>query len=402
MAHVLDLATRIGPFGDPVGEIPFLGRSFAKFRDEELIAAGVRADRFTFADHAIATAPLLAGLERRTRSKRGPFALALPSTSASVALVPVSSVRREGPLLVYDVFLDAPPGVSLEALRESAEPILVELDEVARRRELPRIGAPPHHLDLPADGILAAHLEHWVHVLWLEPLLVPALIRRREGKSRRFRRAPTQSLIGRGARIHPSAYLEGAVVGPGAVIGACSSIRHSYVGKDSNLGDFTKLSYSVLGEATHTLADANFHFVVGLGGGTVTSFLLRDALLGKNVFLTSGVIFWSESLEGTIRVEHRGRLVDTERKCLGGCAGHGAILGARTIVAPGIALPNRTTVVMRREEGVLRIEDVARGTPVCWYDAAMVPVDRVQPGYLPDELAKSEDGPRLLARAEER
>ena len=71
---------------------------------------------------------------------------------------------------------------------------------------------------------------------------------------------------------------------------------------------------------------------------------------------------------------------------LGGCAGHGSTLGARTIVAPGRALPNRTVVVMRREEGVLRIEATAVGTPVCWHDAALVPFDRLRPGATPEEI----------------
>jgi hypothetical protein len=66
--------------------------------------------------------------------------------------------------------------------------------------------------------------------------------------------------------------------------------------------------------------------------------------------------------------------------------GHGSVLGARTIVGAGRALPNRTMVVMRREEGVLRIAPHAPGTPLCWDDAALVPFDSMRPGVVPDEL----------------
>jgi carbonic anhydrase/acetyltransferase-like protein (isoleucine patch superfamily) len=374
-ARIIELGTRISPFGDRVGELPFLGRSFAQLRDEEIAGAGIDPARLTFADYAIATAPVLSAFASHADGK--PRALALPSSSACAHLVPVSSVRSEGDLLVYDIFIDV-YGEDLAALRASAIPTRVDLAERTRRRELPRVGPPPHHLDLPADGKLAAHVEHWVHVLWTMPLLVPALIGRA--------RAKRGNVVGKGAQIHPSAFLEGAVVGEGAIIGAGCSVRHSYVGKNASLADFTKLSYSSIGDTTHTLADASFSHVVALGGGTLTSFFVKDILLGTNVFLTSGVIFWSESIDGTIHVEHRGRAIDTKRKVLGGCAGHGCVLGARTIVAPGKALPNRITVVMRKEEGVQRIDPALDGTPACWYDASLVPVEHVFPGHVPDEL----------------
>jgi hypothetical protein len=359
--RILELGTRILPFGDRVVDLPLLDRTVAGFREREAEASGGAA-RLCFADHAIATAPLLrAFLDRAPRDR--PSRLALPKTSASALLAPVSSIERTDDLLLYDVFADAKSD-DLETLRRS-QPVVVDLASRTERRELHRAGPPPHHLDLPADGILAAHLEHWVHLLWVAPLLVQAILR---GK---------KNLIGKGARIHHTAHVEGSVIGPGTTIGADSSIYRSYVGPRSMLSDFTKVTRSVLGEETHTLADANFSHAVSLGEGTLTNLLLRDTIVGRKVFLTSGVIFWNEGIEKTIRVEHRGALVDTERKNLGGCAGHGSVLGARTIVAPGRALPNGTTVVMRREEGVMRF-DVEDGTPACWFDGALVPVERVR------------------------
>lgn len=377
--RVIDLDTRIAPFGDRVVDLPLLDLDLSGFRERE--AKQVAAERLTFADHALATAPVLRAF---LAAARGFSRMALPRHGPWDLLAPVSSVERTDDLLLFDIFADA-PAEDLGVLRAKAKPVVVDLAPRTWRRELPRIGAPPHHLDLPADGIVAAHLEHWVHLLWVAPLLIPALANHRPGKRHRRRGALLESFLGEDADVHHRAFLEGAIIGEGAHVGADCAVRHSYVGAGSALADFTKVTHSVLGAETHTLADASFSSVVSLGEGTLANLLLKDTILGRKVFLTSGVIFWSEPTQGTVRVYREGELIDTERKNLGGCAGHGCVLGARTIVAPGRALPNRTTVVMRKEEGVMRVEDLG-GAPGCWFDGALVPVDRVSPGYEPEEV----------------
>ena len=169
-------------------------------------------------------------------------------------------------------------------------------------------------------------------------------------------------------------------------IGSGCVVRHSYVGPQSRLADLSKLRGSVLGQGAITLVDTNLVEIVSLGGGTLANLLLRETILGRNVFLTTGVLFQTDALDGTIHVEQRGQWVDSGRRQLGGCVGHGAVLGARTIVAPGRALPNRVVVVMRKEEGVQRIPTLQAGTPVCWDRAALVPVAELNGGQTPEEL----------------
>lgn len=383
--RVLGSDTRLSPFGDAVGDLPLGGRAVSRLREEE--AAQTDTARLTLAAHAFATAPLLtAWLDRVGRPRARPSALAIPASSPLAQLLPVSSARRDDDRWVLDIFADAPADATLEALRAQAEPVVVDAPQATYRRELPRLGPPPHHLELPAEGLVAAHLEHWVHLLWLGPLLVPRLRARAEGRRRRTRGAELPSIVHPTAEVHPTARLDGAVIGPRAIVGLGCTVDHSYVGADARLADFSKISRSVLGDGVHTLADANFSHVVSLGEGTLTNLQLRDVLIGRRVFLTSGVIFWGEALGQTITVEHEGHEHDTGRRLLGGCVGHGAVLGARTIVGPGRAIPNRTVVVMRREEGVLRVAPHAPGTPLCWDDAALVPYTQLRPGQIPDEL----------------
>lgn len=378
--RVIDCATRIAPFGDLVGDLTAYGSRLSELRRRFADEARVEASRLTFADYAIATPRVLAAF--RQAAGDGPAALAMRADAPSRVLTPVSSVRHRDGLMLFDIFLDAPPDADLDTLRDIAAPAVVDLDWRTRRREVHRVGPLPHHIDLPVDGNIAAHIEHWVHALWAFPALLPAVLGRRRNH------------IGKNVKIHPTADVEGSIIGDNARIGAKCAIRNSYIGPQSHLSDFTKVTWSMLDEQTHTLADASFSNVVSMGLGTLANLLLRDVILGRQVFLTTGVIFWNESIDSTVAVEHGGELIDTARKTLGGCAGHGCILGARTIIAPGRALPNRTTVVMRREESVLRIEDVATATPMCWYDAGLVPAERLLgEGQAPDEM----DGDRRRA-----
>lgn len=386
--RVIDQGTHIAPFGEPVGEATLCGASVQTQREEEVRHSGVYPQRLTFADGAFATAPVLRSFAALAQG-RGPYRLALPAHEALCALVPVSTVEVTPDRLVFDIFLDAAPQADLASLRAEAEVLCVPLTPKISWRALPRLGPPPYRTPIIDDGAFAMHFEHWVHLLWGAPRLVPLLVARGEGRRRRTPGGRAPSRVAKTADVHPSAYLEGAVIGEGAEIGAQCVIRHSYVGPGSRLSDFTKVAYSVLGPKTHTLADANFEHMVAGGGGTLTNLLLQDSLLGRQVFVTTGVIFWRDALGEEITVEHEGRERPTGRRVLGGCAGHGSVLGARTIVAPGRALPNRTTVVMRKEEGVLRIDPrVAAGAPGCWYDGALVPTTVVDPDYEPEELVQ--------------
>ncbi len=387
--RVLEQQTLIEPFGDPVAQVAMCGADLATLRSQELAASGIDAERLTVADYAFATATVLKAFAARASGQR-PCRLALPRHAALESLVAVSSVQRLEDRLVYDIFIDAAPDDDLAALRANAEVVLVPLEPAVRWRALPRFGPGPHRIPIVCDGAFAMHFEHWVHLLWGAPLLVPNLLARAEGRRRRSPGGRAPSIIEKGADVHPSAYLEGAVIAEGAEVGAQCVIRNSYIGAQSRLSDFTKVAHSVLGPQTHTLADANFEYMVAGGGGTLTNLLLQDSLLGKQVFVTTGVIFWKDELGEQITVRHRGKEEPTGRTVLGGCAGHGSVLGARTIVAPGRALPNRTTVVMRKEEGVLRIDPrIAEGVAGCWYDGALVPTTEVDPEYEPEELVQT-------------
>jgi len=358
--RIIRSAQTIAPFGDRVCDLPFLDVSFEQFRQREVQQARVEPNDLCFASWAFASAEILEAFRRQT-TPGTPSRLSLPVSHVSRIFQPLSSVLRKDDQLLYDIFIYADQNASLEELRHTCAPVCVETESKTKLRQLPRMNSGPSEIEYPVDGRLAVHLEHWVHLLWAIPCLVPGLLKNARNR------------VGRNVTIHPTAYLENAVIGDNTQIGAGCFISNSYIGPGSQLFDFTKVRHSVLGHGTHTLADASFSHVVSFGGATLSNLLLRDVILGRNCFVTTGVIFQDQSIDKPISVLDGGKEISTERMALGGCAGHGCILGARAIIAPGRALPNRTTIVMRREEGVHKISPELARTPVCWNEGTLSP-----------------------------
>ena len=72
---------------------------------------------------------------------------------------------------------------------------------------------------------------------------------------------------------------------------------------------------------------------------------------------------------------------------LGGCAGHECLLGTRAIFLPGRAVPNRTIIVMRPEEGVVKLpEQALPGQAHVYHQGRILPLAEVLPQYSPAEL----------------
>lgn len=381
--RILGEADALYPFDEPAGALPCLGRPLAERARDEARRADLDG-RLTLGPDAFVTEPVLRAFAARAR---GPSRLVVPPAHPSAALLPGGGAEALDEGAALDVFLDAPPGSSLEGLRASTRPVPVAPAEAPRRFEPFPGPAEPGGVTLPAAGDVALHVRSWAHLLWLGPLLVP--LERARGRARRRRGAARPSVVGAGADVHPRALLDGAVIGPGASIGDGAHVVDSYVGAGAVVSDFARLRRTVLEADSHVLTSARFTDVVALGRGSLASFGLRSALLGRDVFLTSGVIFWHDALDATVTVHAGpGRRFDSGRRVLGGAAGHGAVLGARTLVAPGRALPGGCTVVMRREEGVQRVEAAPPGTPLCWDDAALVPVASLGEGAAQPPVAK--------------
>ncbi|MFZ9890044.1 MAG: hypothetical protein ACO3JL_21310, partial [Myxococcota bacterium] len=130
-------------------------------------------------------------------------------------------------------------------------------------------------------------------------------------------------------------------------------VMRSFLGEGVHVADHAVIADCVIGPGSHTLVDTHLRRVVAMGGSTLSNLGTSDLLLGREVFLTTGVAFFGGEPSRTVVVEG----ADTHRPVLGGCVGHKVTLGARALFAAGVAVPSGTVVVGRPDEAAQKLDE---------------------------------------------
>lgn len=205
-------------------------------------------------------------------------------------------------------------------------------------------GKPSCQLRIPASERMAGRITHWLHALNLS-LSYLSLFRRRHGATGR-----KNHLLGE-AKIHPTALVEGSVIADGAEIEAGASVIDSYIGPKVKIADHAIFARCAVDTGCHTLIDTHMRRVIAYEGSTLSNLGTTDLLLGRKIFITTGVAYFHPGPKETIFVDGQ----DALRPVLGGAVGHGAILGARSLFPAGQAVPSGMTIVGRPDEAISRL-----------------------------------------------
>jgi carbonic anhydrase/acetyltransferase-like protein (isoleucine patch superfamily) len=418
-AVILRTDTVIAPFGDPVAEAFMSGESLAETQDRALRAAGLavqRAASTAEAAEAIQRAPkgrpVLLLLDRIFISEKAvrdflraakaaprPASLALLVNASVEYTLPLQDVRREGDRVVHDVVLvdgatlppPSPDPVGwLHAIRDSAQPVLVPMREIAVQVPLPVIGEGPRpFMRYPVTSTVVVSLEHWVHVLWLNQIAFGirwmellrrrplwALFRALSAGSLDFDRIRDRFVArGRGARIHPSASISTSILGPRVQIGAHATVRNSIVGEGAILQDHAVLLNSVVGPGCLVTENTALVSSVAYPEATIGNYKLSVCLIGRGAYVNAWAGFIDARFRDAVKVNHKGALVSSERAFLGSVVGHRAKVAAKVLIHPGREIPNDTVIVMRPDEVVSLIpKDLPAGRPVVRDHGTLVPL----------------------------
>jgi acetyltransferase-like isoleucine patch superfamily enzyme len=364
--------TAIAPFGDEARDLYVGTETIAASHERIFTACGVELEdvedlelikarpAIVFFDDVYFTEMALRQFLADAMGARADVALAMPDSAVMRAHRVLDDERPiEDGGIPYDVFAIAgsAPLSSREALRARCRPIVQSAREARIRIALP-IQREGQEAEAPFSARIVAHVRHWVHLLRLSELSVGVSLldrlRKSPGLLLRLRlmrgRDPWEiarkiSFVDPTARVHPTADLECAIVGPGAVIRAHAHVHRSVLGANVHVGDHAVLVGCTLAEQTQVLRASYFALCASMPKATLASYKAQLSLFGREVFLTSSAWMLDAKLRGDVSVEHAGRKVSIGTPYLGACLGHRVTLGAQVTLLPGRAVPNGVTVV---------------------------------------------------------
>ena len=145
---------------------------------------------------------------------------------------------------------------------------------------------------------------------------------------------------GRGCKIHPTAVLEGVVLGDNVTIGAYAVVRLSSIGSGTTIEDQASVTYSVLGENNYIANKNHVSFCLTYDNVFLIHGPYQFSIFGKDTAVFAVINCDVRMDQQTIKVEGPNGLIDSRQYLLGVAYGHRSKIAGGNIVAPGRIIPN--------------------------------------------------------------
>jgi carbonic anhydrase/acetyltransferase-like protein (isoleucine patch superfamily) len=431
---VIETGRTLSPFGEGPGAMVFghshigeaTDRAFALLgHDVSRLAPGAKVPEHSgpcvvLADHCYVSHKCAQDWLKAVGAAQAISRLALCRTPASDYARPVSSIVIEpldddGPgarpagatgaeadateRCLYDCFyvpegeLPAPTASRelLDKLRERAKAVVAKKREVGIEIRLPLLGDPERtRMIYPVTSTVAGHVEHWVHVLWLnhQAFGVQIVDMARKDPAWAAKKAigafpPTDPAkvvprlvhCGENVEIHPTATVEGSLLGDNVRIGARATVRNSILGRDVEVGDHGSVIACTLADGAFVTPKSFFVWSTAFEGAVVNNLKMQMSVLGRGAASNHWAGLIDAKFQGSIGVTKDGEVVSTERSFLGSCIGHDGYIGAKAILMPGREIPNGVFVTMRPDELICEVpDDLPAGVPVVRDGGTLIPL----------------------------
>jgi carbonic anhydrase/acetyltransferase-like protein (isoleucine patch superfamily) len=358
----------VEPFGDralecPIYDKPLIQHQAATFKQLGLEVIDVldrsmiqEADEhIIFVDYLFCLPKLLQEFIQRSQAQKSNTVCALkPGITTLRTVTATQTVKTFSDRVEYQLYY-VPAAAQRGSQETEPQPIIIDPDQV--NWPLPM---PPHMFGseqycLPMTEQLLVQIEHWSN-LWManvsRMLLTGAGLKQAPAKRLLGLALKARSLnqwtilkqfnqIGKNCDIHPTAYIENAIIGDNVTIGAGAVVRTAVVGNGSAIGNNAVVELSVLGDRCNVMNDCTMQMSMAFSGLFTMSKLISASICGRDTFVGDGVTLTDFRMDNqTIPVMHNGKKIDSANQILGCCLGHNVYLGAGAIVAPGRSIPN--------------------------------------------------------------
>lgn len=152
------------------------------------------------------------------------------------------------------------------------------------------------------------------------------------------------SRVEKGAKVHPTAVIEGSVVKSGAIIGAYAVVRFSVIGAGAYIDDHSAVKFSVIGDKAYIANNNVIFFSVVYPRAFLISGPYQFSCFGYDSAVMNSIPS-DYRLDGkTISVMCSDGVKDTGLRFAGSIIGHRTRIAAGLIIAPGRMIPNDITL----------------------------------------------------------
>ena len=148
---------------------------------------------------------------------------------------------------------------------------------------------------------------------------------------------------GKRSRIHPTAVIEGSVLGDDVTIGAHAVVRLSHIESGTTIDDQASVTYSVLGKNNYIANKNHVSFCMTYDDVFLIHGPYQFSVFGKGSSVFATINCDVRMDQQTIRIPGHTGVYDSHQHLLGVAYGHGTKMAGGNIVAPGQILPNGHT-----------------------------------------------------------
>lgn len=406
-AYILQTGRMIAPFDRPVGTMPVHNLTLAQWQQQVWERLGLKVDciagqeqirrlpcvviaddlYFTFS----AAARFLKQLRRHLRAKAAlrsapagatepsGFRAALPCSELTERILPgfqgeETHLPEGRACRAYDCYglWDVDPR---RPLAEQVKLSCVSAPQTRIRLRAARAFEPSGKFSIPISPVFMMPIRHWAALVAANLLGMPGLLLDqlrcrplstallpwralwRAGSLRPGRLAGKLYLAQRGCQVHPTAHVEGAVLGQRVRIGPNAVVRGCVLGPRSEIGPGAVVEGCTLGSEVTVNGNVVLRCSVVGDRASVGCFFNQFSLIGADAVLCpdSGILDFR--LRGEVQVHFQGRSVPSGSRLLGGCLGDGAFLGPGVKLLAGQEVPPGTILVPSPRHLVRRPRD---------------------------------------------
>jgi len=293
---------------------------------------------------------LIEFIEKSKRMKANTLCALKPGITTLRSVVTTQDVQIHSDRITYDLRY-----VSDNNSPRESVPVIIDPDDFSEGVLMPVHMTGERKYLVPITEKLLCQIDHWCN-LWaanIATLLSGGAKLKKSSKlkllslalkarsTNQWKVLQKLNKVGKNCDIHPTAYIEGSIIGDGAVIGAGVIIRESVVGDGANILNNVTIDCSVIGDQCFVGNSSRTQYSVLYPGTFFISKGISLSMTGRDSFLGGGVTLTDFRFDGQNIVVMKDNVpVDTGSKLLGSCIGHRVYLAAGTVVSPGRTIPN--------------------------------------------------------------